>query len=414
MEVPTRPIRIDPTSVHLVSEHASPLAEPGGRDAGGQNVHVRELATALAATGHEVTVWTRRDRTDLPDVVPLAPGVRVCLLKAGPPRPLPKDELVAYVPALTDGLRRAWSEDRPDVVHAHFWMSGMAALAAARDLRVPVVQTFHALGAVKRRHQRAEDSSPPERITTERAIARAADRVIATCSDEVFELARMGVPRGRTAVVPCGVDLDLFSPAGPVAARTARPRLLSVGRLVRRKGVDETIRALTALPGAELVVAGGTGHGDPDMARLAALAHACGVADRVRFLGPVTRGELPALIRSADVVVCAPWYEPFGIVPLEAMACGRAVVATAVGGLTDTVVDGVTGRHVPPRQPRALATALAELLRSPALIEAYGAAGRDRALSRYSWSRIAAATAEVYGAVIEERAANEPMARDAR
>jgi hypothetical protein len=243
MEVPTRPIRINPTSVHLVSEHASPLAEPGGRDAGGQNVHVRELATALAATGHEVTVWTRRDRTDLPGVVPLAPSVRVCLLKAGPPRPLPKDELVAYVPALTDGLRRAWSQDRPDVVHAHFWMSGMAALAAARDQRIPVVQTFHALGAVKRRHQRAEDSSPPERIATERAIARGADRVIATCSDEVFELARMGVPRGRTAVVPCGVDLDLFSPGGPVAARTARPRLLSVGRLVRRKGVDETIRA---------------------------------------------------------------------------------------------------------------------------------------------------------------------------
>ena len=134
----------------------------------------------------------------------------------------------------------------------------------------------------------------------------------------------------------------------------------------------------------------------------------------MRFLGPVTRAELPALLRSADVVVCAPWYEPFGIVPLEAMACGRAVVATAVGGLTDTVVDGVTGRHVPPRQPRALATALAELLRSPALIEAYGAAGRDRALSRYSWNRIAAATAEVYGAVIEERAANEPMARNAR
>jgi D-inositol-3-phosphate glycosyltransferase len=162
------------------------------------------------------------------------------------------------------------------------------------------------------------------------------------------------------------------------------------------------------------VVAGGTGPGDPDVDRLAALAHACGVAHRVRFLGPVTRAELPALLRSADVVVCAPWYEPFGIVPLEAMACGRAVVATAVGGLTDTVVDGVTGRHVPPRQPRALATALAELLRSPALIEAYGAAGRDRALSRYSWSRIAAATAEVYGAVIEERAANEPMARNAR
>jgi D-inositol-3-phosphate glycosyltransferase len=409
-----RTIRLDSTNVHLVSEHASPLAEPGGPDAGGQNVHVRELATALAATGHDVTVWTRRDRADLPDVVPLAPGVRVGLLTAGPPRPLPKDELAVHVPALADGLRQAWSVDRPDVVHAHFWMSGLAALAAARELRIPVVQTFHALGAVKRRHQRGEDSSPAQRITAERAIARGADRVIATCSDEVFELARMGVPRGRTAVVPCGVNLDLFSPAGPTTPRTARPRLVSVGRLVRRKGVDETIEALALVPDAELVVAGGAGRSDPDVARLVALAAAHGVSHRVRFLGPVARADLPALFRSADAVVCAPWYEPFGIVPLEAMACGRAVVATAVGGLTDTVVDGVTGRHVPPRQPRALAVALAELLRSPALIEAYGAAGRDRAVSRYSWSRIAAATADVYRMVIEERAASEPMAQDAR
>jgi glycosyltransferase involved in cell wall biosynthesis len=150
------------------------------------------------------------------------------------------------------------------------------------------------------------------------------------------------------------------------------------------------------------------------MARLRALAVARGVDDRVRFLGPVPRAELPALLRSADAVVCVPWYEPFGMVPLEAMACGRAVVASAVGGLTDTVVDGVTGVHVPPRRPKALAAALRKLLQSPPLAEAYGIAGRDRVLMRYGWDRIAAATADVYRQVAASRAASEPMAQGAR
>jgi D-inositol-3-phosphate glycosyltransferase len=417
MDVPatvTRQGRIQLTSVHLVSEHASPLADPGGPDAGGQNVHVRELALALAAAGHRVTVWTRRDREDLPGTVAMAPGVQVRLMDAGPPRPVPKDELVRHVPAIAGVLRRAWSVERPDVVHAHFWMSGLAALAAARDLDVPVVQTFHALGTVKRRHQGEQDSSPAERVSTERVVARGVDRVIATCSDEVFELARMGVPRGRISVVPCGVDVDLFSPRGPAVPRGDRRRLVSVGRLVRRKGVDEAIAALSRVTGAELVVAGGTGPDDPDAERLAAVAAARGVGDRVRFHGPVTRGELPALLRSADAVVCAPWYEPFGMVALEAMACGRAVVASAVGGLTDTVVDGVTGLHVPPRQPRALAAALSELLGSPTMVQAYGVAGRDRAVARYTWNRIAAATAEVYQKVIADCGASEPMAQDAQ
>jgi D-inositol-3-phosphate glycosyltransferase len=414
-----------PQNIDIVSEHASPLANPGGPDAGGQNVHVRELAVALAARGHHVTVWTRRDAPDLPETVPLGPGVRLRHLDAGPAAPVPKDGLVEHLPAMADGLRRAWAVDRPDVVHAHFWMSGLAALAAARDLALPVVQTFHALGTVKRRHQGPEDTSPPGRIAAERCIARDANRIIATCSDEVFELARMGAPRRHISVVPCGVDADRFTPHGPAMARGELRRLVSVGRLVRRKGVDETIIALAGVPDAELLIAGGSepgsgdgdGQGDRDRDRLAALAQARGVADRVRFLGALSRSELPALLRSADAVVCVPWYEPFGMVPLEAMACGRAVVASAVGGLVDTVVDGVTGVHVPPRNPHALAGTLRELLRSSAMVEAYGAAGRDRAIVRYGWDRIAAETAEVYRQVVAERTADtpvEPMAQGAR
>lgn len=390
--------------IDLVSEHASPLARPGGPDAGGQNVHVRELSCALAAQGHDVTVWTRRDAAYLAPAVTIGSGVLVRHLDAGPPRPLPKDELVAHVPAMARALHEAWREDPPEVAHAHFWMSGLATVSAAQGLPVATAATFHALGSVKQRHQGAADTSPPGRVGAERVVARRAGGVIATCTDEVVELVRMGTPRRHISVVPCGVDGAAFSPEGPVLPRTSRPRLVTLGRLVRRKGVDEIITALAAVPDAELVVAGGTGAGDPDAARLRALAAARGVADRVRFIGPVERGAVPALLRSADVVVCVPWYEPFGMVALEAMACARPVVASAVGGLVDTVVDGVTGVLVAPRRPRELAAVLRHLLGS-SMLGAYGVAGRDRALARYGWDRVAAATADAYGHLARARPA---------
>ncbi len=394
--------------IAMVSEHASPLAALGGVDAGGQNVHVLELSSALADAGHEVTVWTRRDARGLPDGVPLRPGVVVRHVTAGPAEFVPKDELVPHLPAFTQVLDDAWSADPPDVVHAHFWMSGMVALAAAAG-RFPVVQTFHALGSVKRRHQREEDTSPDGRVAAELAVARQADRVLATCTDEVFELARMGVPRRRMTVVPCGVDTAEFCPDGPVAPKGDRPRLVSLGRLVRRKGVDEVIEALRRVPAAELVIAGGVGDGDPDAARLRECADRAGVAGRVHLVGPVARPDVPALLRSADAVVCVPWYEPFGIVPLEAMACGRPVVASAVGGIQDTVVDRVTGLLVPPRRPDALAGALRDLLASATRGLAYGIAGRDRVLARYDWERVAAATALVYSDVVAARTGLAPV-----
>jgi D-inositol-3-phosphate glycosyltransferase len=390
-----------PFKIDLVSEHASPLADPGGPDAGGQNVHVAELSAAMVAQGHDVTVWTRRERPGQPDLVTTDAGVRVRHLDAGPPRSVAKDELLPYLPALTDGLRAAWTLDRPDVVHAHFWMSGQVSLAAAGELDVPVVQTFHALGAVKRRHQGNADTSPWERLRAEQHLARSVDRIIATCSDEVAELIRLGAPRNRISVVPCGVDTTTLIPHGPPRPRGASPRLVSLGRLVRRKGVDEVIVALTEVPDAELVVAGGAGTGDPDLGRLQALAAAKGVAQRVRFIGPVSRRDVPALLRSADAVVCTPWYEPFGMVALEAMACGRPVVASAVGGLADTVVDGVTGLLVPPRRPSETAAALRRVLSSPATARAMGAAGRDRAEKRYGWNQVATATAEVYADMVD-------------
>lgn len=393
--------------IAMVSEHASPLAALGGVDAGGQNVHVASLARAIAEKGHEVSVYTRRDDPGLPERVPLGEGVTVVHVPAGPPEPIPKDELLPYMPEFGRWLAADLAADPPDIVHSHFWMSGLAALAAARDLDLPVVHTYHALGVVKRRHQGDADTSPPERINAEAMIGRSVDAIIATCGDEVTELLRMRVPRRRACVVPCGVDTDLFTPE-PVAATTRKPRrLVSVGRLVPRKGLDTAIEALCAIRDAELVIAGGPPpdrlDDDPEVIRLRRFAAAKGVADRVRFLGRIPRERVPELLRSAAVTLCVPWYEPFGMVALESMACGVPVVATAVGGQKETVINGVTGILVPPRQPAAVARAARRLLDEPLQRTAYGIAGADRARSRYGWPRIAAETLAAYDRVLAAR-----------
>ncbi|MGO1935809.1 MAG: glycosyltransferase, partial [Cellulosimicrobium funkei] len=200
--------------IAMISEHASPLAALGGVDAGGQNVHVASLATRLGAQGHRVEVFTRRDDASLPERVPLSRGVEVVHVDAGPPVPVPKDDLLPHMDAFGADLLRRWIEPgpRPDVVHAHFWMSGIAGLLSAPPLGVPLVQTFHALGSVKRRHQGAHDTSPAERVARERLLCRAVDRIVATCADEVAELVALGADPDRIDVVPCGVDLGRFLP----------------------------------------------------------------------------------------------------------------------------------------------------------------------------------------------------------
>ncbi|PPF42697.1 glycosyl transferase [Pseudoclavibacter sp. AY1F1] len=393
--------------ISMISEHASPLATPGSVDAGGQNVHVAALSRALARRGHTVTVYTRRDDESLPARVQLDAGVEVVHVTAGPAARIPKDELLPYMPELAAGVAADWAANGPpDVVHGHFWMSGLAAVDAARASSSPpaVLQTFHALGTVKRRHQGAADTSPPQRAWLEPRVGHDADMVVATCADEVDELAAMGVRRDRVRIAPCGVDLDEFTLEGPVDARGAALRILSIGRLVPRKDVELVIRAMTLLPkrgvtDVELVVVGASGAGvtpDPEVERLRKVARQLGVADRVRFRGQVPRDEVPSLLRSADVVACTPWYEPFGIVPLESMACGTPVVAARVGGLADTVVDGSTGLLVRPRDERALADGLVKLLTDSELRTSMSRAGRARVETKYTWDRVAATTEQIY------------------
>ncbi|TQM84883.1 glycosyltransferase involved in cell wall biosynthesis [Saccharothrix saharensis] len=382
--------------ISVVSAHASPLPVLGDAEEGGQDVHVADLAAALVTAGHDVVVHTRRDSPRAPAVVRSRHGYDVVHVPAGPPSPVHPDDLLPHLDEFTRFLRAQWRADRPDVVHAHYWTSGVASVLAANGLDLPVVQTFHSLGAVA---QQAGDEGVPEaRLSTERLIGREASRVVAQSTDERAQLVGLGVARTRVAVVPPGVDVRRFKPDGPTLNRTLPHRLVSPSA-----GADDVITALRSVWDTELVVVGGRAE---DVRGLREHARACGVGDRVRLVGRVPRVAMPALLRSSDVVVCAG--ADGAVTPLEAMACGVPVVAATVGGATDTVVDGVTGLLVPPDDPRTLARVLRPLLADEARRDAYGIAAADRVEARYSTARIATETVRVY-----QQAAGLPQAVEA-
>lgn len=389
-------------NIAMVSEHASPLCAIGGVDAGGQNVHVAELAAAMARAGHSVTVYTRRDDERMRRRVRMLPGVVVEHVDAGPPVPLPKDGLFQHMSEFGDRLHDALQREIPDLVHAHFWMSGYASLRAGVPLGLPVVQTFHALGSEKRRFQGHADTSPADRIEIEMLISRLVERVVATSSNEIFELCRLGADPRRLKIVPCGVNIGFFDSSRVEfkLPRRKTHRVASLSRLVERKGIGDMISALPMIPDTELVIAGGGEASrlehDPEATRLRKLAEDHCVADRVIFVGRLERTKVPGFLRSADLVLCTPWYEPFGIVPLEAMACQVPVVASSVGGLNDTISDGLTGVHVPPRSPTAIARAVRGLLEDDARRAMMGRLAREHVATRYTWERIAAETLDVY------------------
>lgn len=382
--------------IAMISEHASPLGD------GGQHTHVADLSAALAEQGHEVRVYTRRDDPAMAEEVDTAGGIRVVHVPAGPAHVVAPDLLLPYMGEFARWLEKHWQEGpwRPDVAHAHFWTSGLAAVTAAKQIGIPVVQSFHELGEVPSAH----GAAGPSRSGYERALGRAVDRVVANSQDEVQGLVRIGVPRARLTVVPAGVDSMRFSPEGPAVERDPeRPRILSVGRLVERKGFGDVIQAMRYVPGAEVVVVGGPPadqlKADPGARSLRALAERFQVADRFRLVGEVPFRDLPRWYRSADLVVAAPWQEQFEASALEAMACGVPVVGTTVGGLTETVVDGLTGDLVPARDPRALGGALRRLVNDKVRRFAYATAALDRARQAYSWKRVASQIGSVYSTV---------------
>ena len=280
-----------------------------------------------------------------------------------------------------DALRSRWNRTRPDLVHAHFLRSGLAALLAAQRSGVPVVQSFHGVAAT-------------EHNGVERLVGKEAALVVANAEHEVLDLAAAGVPRSRIEVVARGVDTDLFQPIGRVATRSKLSRIVSVVEPSADNGVADLIATLPRLRDTELVVAGTTAAGGVD--RLAAWAARLGVEERTHLLGPVRRKDMPALLRSADVVAFVPHRTSWSPVVLEAMACGKPVVATAVGGLTDAVIDDVTGLLVPPRDRKRLTRSLWEVLEDETLRTSCGIAGADRIQARHTWQDVAACVDRLY------------------
>lgn len=385
--------------IALVARHVSAPAVPADQYAAEQTAHVADLGKALAAEGHKVVIYARKDTPGLPDRETLCPGLTARYIKAGPAAPVPADQLPQHVAEIGRYLAARWQKDTPDIVHAHHWTSGLAALLAAREQPVPIAASFGSLGTAE---QRLGVPGPLEngRIRMETCVARSVTGVLASTSEEVSELSALGIPGARVRIVPTGVDITRFDPEGPAVGRHAQVRLLHVGSLAEHSGLDRLLRALPDLPGAELVLAGGPEPDDLDSdiacKKLGKLAAALGVADRVTFTGQVASKNLPALMRSADVFVSAARHEPYGTAVLGAMACGKPVVANAVGAYADAVVDGTTGLLLPPDRPDLLVSRLRDLLATPMKLTAFGIAAADRARSRYPWERIAAETAAAY------------------
>lgn len=408
--------------IAMVSVLPTPPPESTNPGARGQHVYVAGLSRALVASGHRVVIYMRRDSENGTaadeERVRWSDGVEAVYIPAGPAKPLPTHELLPVVPQIGQYLVEEWTDDPPDVIHSHSWMSALAAFAGRGRSDIPIVHTFHGLGTVERRYQLVVPNADttdttteagagasfglPTRIRFERAIGRDADQILTTSTDEADELARLGIRSSKVTLVPPGVDTDNFAPEPPTG-RHSRPRLLAAGQMLERKGFDTAIAALGGVPNAGLMVAGGPEPDrlpdDPEARRLHDIACRHGVADRVRLLGRVPRQRMPELIRSADALICTPSYQRLGTVPLEAMACGKAVVASPVGGMRDTLVEGATGVFVPPRQHHQLAKAVRALLDEPTLLEGYGLAARDRVEHRHTWPRIADEATRVYADV---------------
>jgi glycosyltransferase involved in cell wall biosynthesis len=401
------------TRIAFISEHASPLAALGGTDSGGQNVYVCELAKQLAAAGYAVDIFTRRESEEIERCIEWSGGIRIIHVDAGPAKVIPKESLLPYMAAFREDMLSFMKEENItyQLMHANFFMSALVAMELKAQLNIPFVVTFHALGHVRRIHQGDNDKFPPERVAIEEDVIRKADRIIAECPQDLEDLVRYyGAPEKKIVTIPCGVDTEEFYPIDKEMARTLlklplnEKILLQLGRIVPRKGVDNVIKALSMLKNrkVQLVIVGGGEDTSAEMNRLVRLAKRAGVEARVTFAGQKDRRDLKYYYAAADLFITTPWYEPFGITPLEAMACGTPVVGSNVGGIKYSVADGKTGILVPPQDPDKLCRAVNSLLRAPMLMKQMSMDAVKRVNSQFTWKLVAQKTQILYQDIIQE------------
>ena len=407
----------------MLSYHTCPLATLGGKDTGGMNVYVRDLTKQLGRMGIQVDVFTRSQDEHVPHVLhDLGYGNRVVHVPAGPEVPLPKPELVDYIPDFVSGILE-FTEQRNlhyDLIHSHYWMSGIAAEELKARWRIPIVHMFHTLGLMKQRVARSEGEADGNyRLEGERQVIGLADRIIAATPAELAQLQWLyQVDVSHVEVIPPGVDLTRFYPIHPEEAKEyigvppCDHMLVFVGRIEPLKGLDTLIQAIAMLRKEGVLadyplclsVIGGDPHAsdeemNAEMARLHDLREQLGMEDLVTFLGKRSQDTLPYYYSAAEAVVMPSHYESFGMVALEAMACGTPVVASQVGGLAFLVQHGVTGYTVPVDEPRALADCLKELIKNQGLREKMGQQAAEFA-RQYGWNVIARRIEEVYREVL--------------
>jgi phosphoheptose isomerase len=413
--------------IAMISEHASPLAMLGGVDSGGQNVYVGQLARHLAAIGYEVDVFTRRDNSGLPEVAEWTAGVRIVHVPAGPPAFVRKEDLLPHMAEFTEAMLRFCRRQRVPyaLAHANFWMSGLVAADLRRALGLPFVVTFHALGRVRRAFQRTADEFPDVRFAIEDRIVAEADHVVAECPQEEEDLIRYyNADPARITIIPGGFDPMEFSAIAKPLARVMlglapdERIILQLGRIVPRKGVDTAIRGVARLRrdrgvAARLLIVGGDSNEPdprltPEIGRLRTIAEEEGIAEAVTFVGRRGREVLRYYYSAADLFVTTPWYEPFGITPLESMACGTPVIGANVGGIKFTVRDGETGYLVAPDDAAAVAERIAHLYRHPRLMNVFRRQAIRRANDLFTWRHVAGGIAALYEDVL---AAGDPRRR---
>lgn len=389
--------------VAVLSLHTSPLVQPGLGDAGGMNVYIRELVSSLAQAGTDATVYVRRWTHDLPDVVEVEPGFRVVHIDAGPIG-LAKEDLPAVVDEFTESVGRDLAERPVDVIHANYWLSGVAGHRLKHQLDLPLVTTFHTLARVK---AETGDAEPQMRIDAESEVIRCADVITANSVTELHELVtHYGADPDRVEVVPPGVDRAFFSPGARDGARdalglSAGPLLLFVGRIQPLKGVDVAVETLAEL-GADmsdarlLIVGGSSGmEGDDEVRKIEKFIADRGLTDRVTMVPPQPHHVLSTYYRAADVCLVPSRSESFGLVALEAAACGTPVVASDVGGLRTLIEEGRTGFRISGRDPRDFAAATRRILDSPLLADELSRQAAEAAGS-YTWTTMAARLRRVY------------------
>jgi D-inositol-3-phosphate glycosyltransferase len=378
----------------VLSMHTSPLSQPGVGDAGGMNVYVRELSAGLAQAGVDCTVYTRAWAPGLADRVDVEPGFRVVHVPAGP-FDLPKESLPEVIDTFADGVRdHIRAEGRADLIHANYWLSGVAGHRLKHELDLPLVSTFHTLARVKAENG---DPEPLRRERAEAEIVGCSDAILASCSEEAAQFRRLyGEPPGRIEIVSPGVEHAFFAPGDKSGARRAlglglEPLLLFVGRLQPLKGADVALEALRHLPSARLVIIGGASGvgGAAEVERIERLVRQDALGDRVQFVAPQPHHLLSSWYRAADVVIVPSRSESFGLVALEAAACGTPVVASAVGGLRTLVEHGRTGFLVEGRDPAVFAAYVHEILDNPAVGSAFSVSAAAFARP-YTWSLAAA------------------------